>query len=171
MTTDKNTGDVKKKAQRGQEDITWIEPDDPRIPAAMRAEFEDLTATPGQLLPAQPFDPAALEEMRKDPQLAAKLELLQEQADKDFIALIEKIFAELPKEEAGPSTAQVGGPAVSGRQLRADSRRGELSGKARRELAEAMAVEIVLNLGNGQWNPLDPETSRETPSALLALLR
>ena len=117
------------------------------------------------------FDPRALEAIRDDPYMAHKLEAARDRAQKGFLDAIEQTLAAMPKNAIGPSSVTLGGPAVSGRRLMIDSRRGEMAGKSRRDLAEAMALEAVLNLGNPDWDPARPETSRETPNLLLALLR
>ena len=120
---------------------------------------------------ADDFDPAMLLAIRGDPQLAPQLQVLYAHAHRQFSSLIDQAAAVLPKESVMPATTILDGGAVSGRKLMTGSRKVELAVKSRRELAEAFAFECVLNLGNPDWNPADPATSKDSPSALLALLR
>jgi len=142
---------------------TRLHPDDPAIPDFWRARLAQQRR--------DDFDPGILTAIRDDPHLVPQLEALLAHAQQQFSSLIDQTMASMPKESVAAPTVKLSSTAVSGRRLMTGSRKVELAVKSRRELAEAFALEVVLNLGNPDWNPADPSTSKESPSALLALLR
>jgi len=144
-----------------------IDINDPSVPDFIRAQLR----SESQPAPLAHFDPGMLDAMRSDPYAAPILDQMRDQAQKAFLAAVDQTLAALPKDAARTSTVNLNSGPVSGRRLMIDSRRGELVDKSRRDLVDAMAVEAVLNLDNPDWDPARPETSRETPNLLLALLR
>lgn len=112
---------------------------------------------------------ALIERAQTDPIAARQVAVMQQHCDemiKDSSSRIAALFA---KFEALPDSAESAPMEV--RALAAQARSRAEAGKERLALAEQYVIGKLINIGNPDWNPLDPSTSRDADkSAFLALL-
>jgi len=112
-----------------------------------------------------------IERAKTNPALARRVAFMQKQCDemiREVAHQVAALFATLdppPVSGAGPVAG------INVRAFAASSRLRADAGKQRLSVAEEYVIGKLVNIGNLDWDPLDPSTSREADkSALLALL-
>jgi hypothetical protein len=112
-----------------------------------------------------------LERAKTDPATALRVALMQKQCDEMIREVAHQVAALFATLDPAPRSGTDPAAGVNVRALEAQSRSRADAGKQRLSVAEEYVIGKLVNIGNSDWDPLDPSTSREADkSAFLALL-
>lgn len=100
------------------------------------------------------LDPSILARMAANPTMAEATTWLQSQTGDAIAEIIDRMAENLPSDR--PKTDGV----QDIRKIAAASRHMAQDAQERRELAELLVVSALLNRGNPDWDPRNPETHR-----------